>query len=103
MVVNVQDLVAAALYPNEETAVQDALRCLLRVRPQMRVEIAVHRYRTEQDLSLAKAASIAGVSFDQMKEILHDRGVPLRLGPTTIERAQAEVAELESWFNADAG
>jgi len=103
MVVKVQDLVAAALYPDKEAVIQDALRCLLRARPRMRVEIAVHRYRTEPDLSLAKAASIAGVSFDQMKEVLRDRGIPLRLGPATVKEAAAEVAELEAWFNAGAG
>jgi predicted HTH domain antitoxin len=48
---------------------------------------------------LARAASIAGVSFDQMKALLHERGVPLRLGPTSVEEAQAEVTELKSWFD----
>jgi predicted HTH domain antitoxin len=99
MLVNVRDLVDANLYPDEESVVRDALRSLLRTRPEMRLELAVRRYEAEEDLSLARAASIAGVSFDQMKALLHERGIPLRLGPTSVEEAQAEVTELKSWFD----
>jgi predicted HTH domain antitoxin len=99
MLVNVRDLVDAELYPDEESVIRDALRSLLRTRPEMRLELAVRRYEAEEDLSLAKAASIAGVSFDQMKEILHTRGIPLRLGPASLEEAQAEAAELQSWLD----
>jgi len=99
MLVSVRDLVDADLYPDEESVVQDALRSLLRTRPEMRLELAVRRYEAENDLSLARAASIAGVSFDQMKDLLAERGVPLRLGPATVKEAQAEVTELKSWFD----
>jgi predicted HTH domain antitoxin len=99
MLVNVRDLVDADLYPDEESVVRDALRSLLRSRPEMRLELAVRRYEAEEDLSLAKAASIAGISFDQMKAVLQERGIPLRLGPGTVEEAQAEVVELKSWFD----
>jgi predicted HTH domain antitoxin len=103
MLVKARDLVAAALYPDEETVIRDALRSLLRSRPAMRIELAVRRYQAEEDLTLAKAASIAGVSFDQMKEILAERGISPRLGPASRQEAWNEVAELESWFDADAG
>ena len=56
----------------------------------MRIDVAIHRYRTE-NLSVAKTAALAGVSFDRMKEILAERGVPLRLGPETLEEARAEL------------
>lgn len=91
MVVQLQELIQAGIYPDAESAVQAALRVLWQERPQVRIEVAVHRYRTE-DLSVAKAAALAGVSFDRMKEILAARGVPLRLGPETLEEARAEVA-----------
>lgn len=69
-----KDFVQARLYQNEEAVIQDALRSLLQEKPQMRIELAIHRYQTE-DISLARAASLAGVSFDRMKEILVSRGV----------------------------
>ncbi len=41
------------------------------------------------------AAAIAGVSLERMKEILEQRGVPLRLGPASVQEARAELAALE--------
>jgi len=90
MAVQIQDLIQAGVYPDAETAVQEALRVLWQERPQVRIDVAVHRYRTEE-LSVAKAAALAGVSFDRMKEILAVRNVPLRLGSETMEEARAEV------------
>jgi predicted HTH domain antitoxin len=89
--VTVKDLVAAHLYATEDEVMQDALRHLLRSRPDMRISLAVHRYQTEQ-LSLAQAASLAGVSWPHMRDILVERGTPLRLGPETLADAEAEVA-----------
>ncbi|MBI5565627.1 MAG: UPF0175 family protein [Chloroflexi bacterium] len=91
MAIQLQELVQAGIYPDAESAVQDALRVLWQERPQVRIDVAVHRYRTEE-LSVAKAAALAGVTFDRMKEILAARDVPLRLGPETLEEARAEVA-----------
>jgi predicted HTH domain antitoxin len=92
--ISAQELVDAHLYPDRESAIRDALRSLLREKPQLRIELAVHRYQTE-DISLAKAASLAGVSFDRMKALLVQRGVQLRLGPANEAEAQQEVAAME--------
>ncbi len=90
---NTEEFVNAQLYQSEEAVIQDALRHLLRSRPELRIQLAVYRYRT-QDISLAKAAGLAGVSWMQMKEILSERGVRLRLGPETADEAREEVEAL---------
>jgi predicted HTH domain antitoxin len=95
---NVQDLVDAKLYDSREAAIEDAVRHLLRSRPDLRIQVAIHRYLNES-LSLAVAANIAGVSWLQMKEILIERGIPPRLGPDTIAEAQDEVESLRNFFN----
>jgi predicted HTH domain antitoxin len=95
----VRDLVEARLYESEEQAVQDALRHLLRARPGLRVQLAIHRYQTEE-ISLAKAASLAGVSWAQMREILLERGIQPRLGPETLEEGEREVQALRDYFQA---
>jgi predicted HTH domain antitoxin len=94
-VLKARDFVEARLYKSEEDVIQDALRHLLRARPELRIQLAIHRYQTEK-LSLAKAASMAGVSWAQMKDILLERGVQPRLGPETLEEAAAlmEAADL---------
>src|SRR5215207_1526287 len=91
-----QDLVRARLYGSEEEVVRDALRHLLRARPDARVHVAVHRYQTE-GLSLAKAADLAGVSWAQMREILLEKGVQPRLGPETLQEAEEEAQALRDF------
>ena len=91
--VNAGDLVAAQLYESEQAVIEDALRHLLRARPELRIRLAVHRYQTEA-LSLARAARLAGVSWAQMRDLLLERGVRPRLGPETVPDAEREVATL---------
>jgi predicted HTH domain antitoxin len=92
-----QDLVDARLYDSEEDVIQDALRHLLRSRADLRIQLAIYRYRTEE-ISLAKAASLAGVSWAQMKDVLLEQGIRPRLGPETLEEAQQEVQTLQDYF-----
>jgi predicted HTH domain antitoxin len=94
-----RSLVEARLYESEAEVVRDALRYLLRARPDMRINLAVHRYTTEA-ISLARAAHLAGVSWPEMRDILRERGVPLRLGPETIEEARQELQAIEAHFGA---
>lgn len=94
-----QDFIEAQLYESEEELVQDALRHLLRGRPDLRIQLAVHRYKVDE-LSLAKAANLAGVSWAQMKDILLEHGIEPRLGPETFEEAEAEVEALRDFFTA---
>lgn len=100
LTIQVQDLVETQVYETEEQVVQEALRYLLLERPDLRILVAIRRYRTDPALSLAKAAALAGVSMERMKEILERYGVPLRLGPATLDEARAEAAALAEWAHA---
>ncbi len=94
-----QSLVDARLYDSEADVMRDALRYLLRARPDLRINLAVYRYATE-DISLAKAAHLAGVSWHTMRDILRERGVSLRLGTETIDEARMEVQTLADHLRA---
>jgi predicted HTH domain antitoxin len=89
----VEDFVRAQLYENEEAVIQDALRHLLRTRPELRIQLAIYRYEHEE-LSLAKTAQLAGVSWAQMRDILLEKGIQPRLGPVTAAETQSEVDQL---------
>ena len=97
-----KDLVSAGLYEDEKAVVQDAMRALLSERPQLRLELAIHRYRAEE-ISLAKAAALAGVSWERMREILLGRGVELRLGPETEAEALDEIQSMGMISRGHAG
>jgi len=96
-VLKARDFVEARLYNSEEDVIQDGLRHLLRARPELRIQLAIHRYQTE-NLSLAKAASLAGVSGAQLKDILLEHGIQPRLGPETLDEAEKEVQSLRDYF-----
>ncbi len=89
-----QELVHAGLYPDEQSVIEEALRVLWQERPQLRMNWAIYQYQT-QEISLAKAAALAGVSFDRMKDCLIRQGVPPRLGPESIEEVRQELEVLE--------
>ena len=93
----VQDFVEARLYEDEDAVIRDALRHLLRARADLRIQLAIHRYQVEE-ISLARAASLAGVSWAQMKDILVEHGIQPRLGPETMAEAKEEVKALRDYF-----
>ncbi len=97
-----RDFVAAGLYKDDRSVVRDAIRALLTEKPQLRLEVAIYRYRTE-DISLARAAALAGVSWERMREILLSRGVQPRLGPETEEEAWEEIRAMERITREDVG
>ena len=88
------DLVQAGLYPDEKTVIEEAMRILWQERPQLRIDWAIHQYCT-RDISLGKAAALAGVSFDRMKELLLRHGIQPHLGAETIADAREEVKIIE--------
>lgn len=94
-----RELVQAGLYPDEQTVIQEAMRVLWQDRPQLRVDWAVYQYQT-RDISLAKAAALAGVCFDRMKEVLVQRGIQPRLGPETVAEARRELQAVEQALTA---
>lgn len=73
----IKRLIDAGLYGSIAEVVRDSIRHLLKEYDEK--EIAVSLYR-EEKASLAKAASIAGVSSTTMKQILNERGILIRLG-----------------------
>jgi predicted HTH domain antitoxin len=92
------DLVEAGLYTSEEEVIQAALGHLLADRPDLRIDLAIYEYDIKGDISLGKAAEIAGITRWEMMDIMASRGVELRLGPATIEEAREEIESAQRNF-----
>jgi predicted HTH domain antitoxin len=73
-------LVQEGVYADQETLVQDALRALLRSRPELRSRLALTLYK-QRKASLARASEIAGVDQESFKELLRETGIPYRVQP----------------------
>lgn len=91
--VSPSDLVACQLYDREEDVWRDAVRALLWLHPEYRRELAVHRYLNDE-ISLAKAACLSGLVLEEMKELLTQRGIELRLGPESLDELEQETEVL---------
>jgi predicted HTH domain antitoxin len=74
-----KELVDLGLYENEQHVIEEGIRHILRQNPEYKIEIAIERYKDDA-VSFEKAAGIAGVSMEEMKETLRSRGVALK-GP----------------------
>ena len=82
-----KELVDLALYKDEQEVIDEGVRYILRSHPEYRMEIAIKRYK-EEAVSLGRAADLAGISLEEMKEVLRTRGVALK-GP----ESKAEIKE----------
>lgn len=67
-------IAAAGGYDDTDAVVEEAVRELLRRRPELRLSLAVEKYRADA-VSLNRAAELAGVSAEAFRDELADRGI----------------------------
>lgn len=67
-------LVKAGIFPSKTEAVKEAVRLLFAARPQLSIEAAIQLYR-EGEVTLGRAAEIAGITRWEFATLLTDRGV----------------------------
>jgi len=72
-----QKVLVPKYYKNRSALIEDAFRALLNLKPGLKVEIGVELYLRE-DVSLSKAAEIAGMDIESFKEMLKARGLKIR-------------------------
>jgi predicted HTH domain antitoxin len=87
----IEQLVKARLFPDQQAVVRSAMRALFQVQPGVRQQMIVSAY-TAGDVSLGKAAELMGVSYEEMKDILVENGVEIHLGPRTVEEVLQDAA-----------
>lgn len=76
---NIELLRRSGRFKSEEEFLEEAFRALLDKRPELRIELALERYKTG-DVSLNRAAEIAGHSPEEFKELLRERGISRDIG-----------------------
>ncbi|HJH32507.1 MAG TPA: hypothetical protein C5S50_10140 [Methanosarcinaceae archaeon] len=70
----VKALVNAGYYSSELEVIKDAIRSLFRENAELKVNAAIELYK-EEEVSLSKAAEMAGVTTIEFKDILSKRGI----------------------------
>jgi predicted HTH domain antitoxin len=68
-----QKVLVPKFYKSEGALLEDALRALLNLKPELKVEIGVELY-LKGEVSLSRAAELAGMDLESFKEVLKARG-----------------------------
>ena len=71
-------LINQNIYSSKEAVITDAIRALLELKPNLKIEIAISLYK-DQKVSLWKAAETAGFCLEEFKEILASRGIMIEI------------------------
>ena len=87
----ISQLVKFRLFSDEQAVLRSALRALFESQPELKRQMTIRAY-TAGDISLGKAAEIMGVSHEEMKEILHESGAQIHLGPRTVDELLKDTA-----------
>lgn len=80
-------------YDSGSEFLRDAIRSLLRSRPDLRIAIACILYE-KGEISFGRAMEIAGMDMSSMKEMLESRGIEIRRGSRTVKEMKSSV---EGW------
>jgi len=83
----VDALLRIGLYENREEVISDAIRNLLLNNKSLRLELAIDLFKSDE-VSLGRAAEIAGIDRWEFQDILHERQIPI-----IIEAESAEVID----------
>ncbi|SDY33221.1 UPF0175 family protein [Halopenitus persicus] len=78
-------IVAAGGYDDADAMIEEAVRELLRQRPELRLSLAVEQYRSGA-VSCNRAAELAGVSVEAFTDELADRGIDRDAGFLTDDQ-----------------
>jgi predicted HTH domain antitoxin len=89
-------LVDMGKYPNKEELKKDAMRALLRAKPELKRDLAVELYR-KKEVSLSRAAEIYGSHIEDFKELLKERGIKIEVPYIPAEEIDKEVESILTW------
>lgn len=90
----------AGLYASEDELVADAIYTLLAARPDVRLAVACRLYE-RGDVSLGKAAELAGLDVVSMKRALYERGIIRTAPESPDEVADMAIASLRAAGRAE--
>jgi predicted HTH domain antitoxin len=80
----IRALIKYGYYSSIDEAIKDAFMTLLNVRPDLKISAAIELYK-EEEISLSRAAEMAGVSTIEFKDILANKGIIRKIGARSKE------------------
>ena len=80
----IDSLVRIRSYGSREEVISDAVRALLVLKPGLKMEVALDLYKN-RDVSLWRAAEMAGLCLEEFKELLANRSIRIEVGASNEE------------------
>jgi predicted HTH domain antitoxin len=87
----IEALVRTGLYQNRDEVISDALRNLLLNNKNLRLELAIELFKADE-VSLGRAAEIAGTDRWEFQDILHQRRIPIIIEAESAEAMDRDIA-----------
>ena len=90
----IRAVVQAGYYSNKSEVVRDAIRLLFETRSELRLASAIELYKSGE-ITLSRAAEIAGMNMFEFKDILKDRGIKIRTSGGSKKELEEESRSIE--------
>ena len=89
----IEALIRAGYYSSKSEAIKDAFRTLLDTKPALKLASLIELYKAGE-VSLSRAAEIAGMNIEDFKHVLSKMGVKRTIKPgTDIDKKVDEITE----------
>lgn len=86
-------LVGMGKYPSKKELIDDALRALIRAKPELKRDMAIELYK-KREVSLSRAAEICGLNIEDFKELLKEKGLKVKVPSIPVEEIDEEVERI---------
>jgi len=86
-------LVRIGKYASQKELIQDALRTLLRAKPELKRDVAIELY-DKNEVSLSRAAEMCELNVEDFKELLKEKGLKIAVPSIPVEEVDEEVAKI---------
>ena len=80
----IDSLIRIKSYGSRDAVISDAVRALLVLKPGLKIEVALDLYKNGE-ISLWRAAEIAGLCLEEFKELLASRSILIEVGTSNEE------------------
>jgi predicted HTH domain antitoxin len=80
----IDSLIRIKSYGSRDAVISDAVRALLVLKPGLKMEVALDLYKNGE-VSLWRAAEIAGLCLEEFKELLASRSIRIEVGTSNEE------------------
>ncbi len=88
-------VVLAGHYKNRSAVLKDALRSLFEIKPYLNISSSVELYK-KGEVTMSKAAELAGITTIEFKDVLKDRGIKIKLPEEHKDKIDKQVMEISA-------